>query len=80
MCTTFSDIQPIRGLHLTTRQEVNVSGVPLSLPLMLLPTCRVVVETRRKSKKISTRGIFPGARVVRGVDWQWDNQDGKEEI
>ena len=21
-------------------------------------------------------GIFPGARVVRGVDWQWEDQDG----
>ena len=22
------------------------------------------------------RGIFPGARVIRGVDWQWEDQDG----
>jgi E3 ubiquitin-protein ligase mind-bomb len=22
------------------------------------------------------RGIFNGARVIRGVDWQWDDQDG----
>ena len=22
------------------------------------------------------RGLFPGARVIRGVDWQWDEQDG----
>ena len=41
------------------------------------PTCRIMVESRRKSKKISTRGIFPGARVVRGVDWQWEDQDGE---
>ena len=34
------------------------------------------MESRRKSKKISARGIFPGARVSRGVDWQWDDQDG----
>ena len=34
------------------------------------------MESRRKSKKISARGIFPGARVVRGVDWQWEDQDG----
>jgi len=38
--------------------------------------CRVLVEPRRKSKKITSRGIFPGARVVRGVDWQWEDQDG----
>ncbi|XP_061410032.1 E3 ubiquitin-protein ligase MIB1 isoform X1 [Lethenteron reissneri] len=37
---------------------------------------RVLLESRRKSKKITSRGIFPGARVVRGVDWQWEDQDG----
>lgn len=37
---------------------------------------RVLVEPRRKSKKIAVRGLFPGARVVRGVDWQWEDQDG----
>ena len=40
--------------------------------------CRALVESRRKSKKITARGIFPGARVVRGVDWQWEDQDGKK--
>lgn len=28
---------------------------------------RCLVEPRRKSKKQAVRGIFPGARVVRGV-------------
>nr|CAD7576837.1 unnamed protein product [Timema californicum] len=37
---------------------------------------RMLLEPRRKSKKIAIRGIFPGARVVRGVDWQWEDQDG----
>jgi E3 ubiquitin-protein ligase mind-bomb len=37
---------------------------------------RVLLDPRRKSKKIAVRGIFPGARVVRGVDWQWEDQDG----
>lgn len=30
-------------------------------------TQRWLVEPRRKSKKQAVRGIFPGARVVRGV-------------
>lgn len=34
------------------------------------------LEQRKKSKKVSVRGIFSGARVARGVDWQWDDQDG----
>ncbi|XP_021927996.1 E3 ubiquitin-protein ligase MIB1 [Zootermopsis nevadensis] len=37
---------------------------------------RMLLEPRRKSKKVAVRGIFPGARVVRGVDWQWEDQDG----
>ncbi|KAH0617785.1 hypothetical protein JD844_016372 [Phrynosoma platyrhinos] len=37
---------------------------------------RVLLESRRKSKKITARGIFTSARVVRGVDWQWEDQDG----
>ena len=37
---------------------------------------RSLLEPRRKSKKVAVRGIFPGARVVRGVDWQWEDQDG----
>ncbi|XP_066156135.1 E3 ubiquitin-protein ligase MIB1 [Euwallacea fornicatus] len=37
---------------------------------------RFYLEPRRKTKKIAIRGIFPGARVVRGVDWQWEDQDG----
>uniref|UniRef100_A0A4W3I2S1 RING-type E3 ubiquitin transferase n=1 Tax=Callorhinchus milii TaxID=7868 RepID=A0A4W3I2S1_CALMI len=37
---------------------------------------RVLLESRRKSKKITARGICAGARVVRGVDWQWEDQDG----
>ncbi|XP_037498060.1 E3 ubiquitin-protein ligase MIB1 isoform X1 [Rhipicephalus sanguineus] len=37
---------------------------------------RALMEPRRKSKKMGVRGMFPGARVVRGVDWQWEDQDG----
>ena len=29
------------------------------------------------SVKIQSRGIFVGARVVRGFNWDWGNQDGK---
>ena len=37
---------------------------------------RIVMEARKKCKKISLRGVFPGARVIRGADWQWEDQDG----
>ena len=48
----------------------------LSLSLSLFLLHRVAVESRRRGKKIAARGIFPSARVVRGVDWQWEDQDG----
>ena len=35
------------------------------------------VAKRQKSTKITLRGLFPGAKVVRGPDWDWANQDGK---
>ncbi|RNA27483.1 E3 ubiquitin- ligase MIB1 [Brachionus plicatilis] len=36
---------------------------------------KVLVEPRKKSKKLSFKGIYPGAKVVRGIDWSWDDQD-----
>ncbi|XP_035697228.1 E3 ubiquitin-protein ligase MIB2-like isoform X1 [Branchiostoma floridae] len=36
----------------------------------------VRVPKRHGSVKVQSRGIFPGARVVRGPDWDWGNQDG----
>lgn len=28
------------------------------------------------SRAVDACGVFPGAKVVRGVDWRWDDQDG----
>lgn len=36
---------------------------------------RILVKSRRKSKKISYKGLYVGARVVRGIDCIRDNQD-----
>jgi len=36
----------------------------------------VKVGRRSKAAKIEARGIFVGARVVRGPDWDWGDQDG----
>ena len=37
----------------------------------------ITVESRRRCKKLTARGAFSGARVVRGVDWSWQEQDGE---
>lgn len=31
---------------------------------------------RLNSQKVTAKGIFVGATVVRGANWEWDNQDG----
>lgn len=36
----------------------------------------VRVPTRQSSTKLQLRGIFVGAKVVRGPDWEWGQQDG----
>ncbi|XP_055589973.1 E3 ubiquitin-protein ligase MIB2, partial [Uranotaenia lowii] len=36
----------------------------------------VRVPPRKGAVKIQLKGIFVGARVVRGPDWEWNNQDG----
>ena len=36
------------------------------------------MKARHYSKKLSAQGTFCDAEVIRGADWQWDNQDGNE--
>ncbi|KAJ8668122.1 hypothetical protein QAD02_009785 [Eretmocerus hayati] len=36
----------------------------------------VQVTTRDSCTKIPLKGIFAGAKVIRGPDWEWGNQDG----
>lgn len=31
---------------------------------------------RKGSKKVQCKGIFIGAKVIRGTDWEWADQDG----
>lgn len=38
----------------------------------------VRVPARKGSQRIQLRGIFVGSKVVRGPDWEWNDQDGGE--
>ena len=40
--------------------------------------CRVGVPPRRSARQLVARGLFPGARVVRGEHWRWGDQDGEQ--
>ena len=39
---------------------------------------RIELSTRENLTKIPLKGIFTGAKVVRGPDWEWGNQDDGE--
>ena len=34
------------------------------------------MQCRYQSSRVVARGVFVGARVVRGRDWKWGDQDG----
>ncbi|XP_057380632.1 E3 ubiquitin-protein ligase MIB2-like [Daphnia carinata] len=38
----------------------------------------VILDKRQSMIKLQVKGIFVGAKVVRGPDWDWGNQDGGE--
>ena len=38
--------------------------------------CSVIVGPRILFKQVVATGIFSGAKVIRGHDWKWKNQDG----
>lgn len=43
---------------------------------ILFASNRVRVPSRNGSVKIEMKGIFVGAKVVQGHDWEWGQQDG----
>jgi len=38
------------------------------------------VPAREQSAKMEISGLFAGARVVRGMDWSWGDQDGNDNV
>lgn len=38
----------------------------------------VEMTPRKGGVKVQMKGIFVGAKVMRGPDWDWNNQDGGE--
>ena len=43
---------------------------------MIFTVFRVQVPPRAGSRRLEARGIFPGAVVVRGLDWIHGDDDG----
>lgn len=43
---------------------------------VILIKCRIELTPRKNCTKVPLKGIFIGAKVIRGPDWEWGNQDG----
>ena len=41
-----------------------------------LPEQGILMPPRKGCKKLSLKGLYPGAKVKRSADWSWDDQDG----
>eukprot|EP00117_Sycon_ciliatum_P023024 scpid31426/ scgid5319/ E3 ubiquitin-protein ligase mind-bomb; Mind bomb homolog len=41
---------------------------------------RKEIEQRQGAMRLTCKGIFPGAKVTRGLDWRWATQDGQQGV
>lgn len=80
LCSTcyHGDKHNVRHKFILIEQPMSVSSSVRDLlsNVYMSDNNSMILEQRKKSKKITVRGIFNGARVARGVDWQWNDQDG----
>ncbi|NXU55682.1 MIB2 ligase, partial [Turnix velox] len=60
----------MRGLEHHRREQINLFSAVLF--------SSVLVSPRQNLTRITLKGTFQGAKVVRGPDWEWGNQDGGE--
>ncbi len=42
------------------------------------PPSSTRVTLRHQQRRVAVKGLFPGAKVMRGRNWRWGDQDGKE--
>ena len=57
--------------------SINPSYSKHLMHCMCIHWLRTRVKARHYSKKLALRGTFFDAKVIRGADWQWENQDGE---
>lgn len=77
LSTLCSGILAIFYMSLIYR-KVHLLILSTSYSLALCLYCRVEMVPRKGCAKVQMMGIFVGAKVVRGPDWDWSNQDGGE--
>lgn len=44
----------------------------------IISSFRIDLPVRKNDRKCELKGIFVGAKVIRGFNWEWGDQDGGE--
>lgn len=71
-----------RSSSMNKRKEIKLMTASSMVPNHTVPTVlvqfffRVLVGKRANSSKWRAKGIYIGAKVVRGRDWDYQDQDG----
>jgi E3 ubiquitin-protein ligase mind-bomb len=71
-CTQCNDFDLCTECYMGDKHDLTHIFIRYDTPMSI----GIEVPAREKSTKTDVKGIFMGARVVRGVDWSWGNQDG----
>ncbi|KAK3088128.1 hypothetical protein FSP39_015105 [Pinctada imbricata] len=71
-CNSCNDVSLCTPCYMTDKHEVSHTFKRIDKP----HASSVNVPKRAGSKKIKAAGIFPGATVMRGTDWEYSTQDG----
>ncbi|XP_077551370.1 E3 ubiquitin-protein ligase MIB2-like [Haemaphysalis longicornis] len=71
-CSVCVDIDLCHLCYMGDRHELDHAFLRIDAP----GARGVRVPPRRGSTKVQVRGIFKGAKVVRGEHWEWENEDG----
>ncbi|XP_033763353.1 uncharacterized protein LOC117344636 [Pecten maximus] len=71
-CETNPDIILCNTCYHGDKHDVKLHFVRINKP----GDTGVRVNKREMSRKVTAKGVFEGARVCRGPDWMWEDQDG----
>lgn len=73
-CTRCYDFDLCNSCYMLDKHDLNHAFVRYDTAA----SAGMEMAKRQGALKVQARGIFVGAKVVRGPDWDWGNQDGGE--
>jgi E3 ubiquitin-protein ligase mind-bomb len=71
-CTKCADVSLCSACYFADKHELSHSFYRIDTPA----SRSVKVAKRADSERLTAKGMFVGAVVVRGHDWNWNDQDG----